>query len=86
MEILRNILYSGTVVAQAILSAEESNCKGGPAVRSKETTSLPLGFLNPSLEMVVKIRLSRFGNRHSPFYNIVVAQARYVHDRFRLAG
>jgi small subunit ribosomal protein S16 len=28
--------------------------------------------------MVVKLRLSRFGNKHSPFYNIVVAQARYV--------
>jgi len=30
--------------------------------------------------MVVKIRLSRFGNRHSPFYNIVVAQARSARD------
>lgn len=28
--------------------------------------------------MVVKIRFARFGPRHSPFYNIVVAQARYV--------
>ena len=27
--------------------------------------------------MVVKIRLSRFGKRHQPLYNIVVAQARY---------
>lgn len=27
--------------------------------------------------MVVKIRLARFGKRNSPFYNIVVAQARY---------
>lgn len=27
--------------------------------------------------MVVKIRLARFGRRHAPFYNIVVAQARY---------
>jgi small subunit ribosomal protein S16 len=26
--------------------------------------------------MVVKIRLARFGRRNSPFYNIVVAQAR----------
>ncbi|KAL9056505.1 MAG: hypothetical protein Q9162_002880 [Coniocarpon cinnabarinum] len=26
--------------------------------------------------MVVKIRLARFGRRHQPFYNIVVAQAR----------
>ncbi|KAJ5182833.1 hypothetical protein N7492_000449 [Penicillium capsulatum] len=26
--------------------------------------------------MVVRIRLARFGNTHSPFYNIVVAQAR----------
>ncbi|KAI9783307.1 MAG: 37S ribosomal protein S16, mitochondrial [Peltula sp. TS41687] len=26
--------------------------------------------------MVVKIRLARFGKRNSPFYNIVVAQAR----------
>lgn len=28
--------------------------------------------------MVVRIRLARFGNKHSPFYNIVVAQARCV--------
>ncbi|KAL4943419.1 hypothetical protein BDV06DRAFT_221257 [Aspergillus oleicola] len=27
--------------------------------------------------MVVRIRLARFGNKHQPFYNIVVAQARY---------
>ncbi|KAJ5619276.1 hypothetical protein N7510_003260 [Penicillium lagena] len=26
--------------------------------------------------MVLRIRLSRFGNKHNPFYNIVVAQAR----------
>ncbi|PWY75150.1 hypothetical protein BO70DRAFT_296370 [Aspergillus heteromorphus CBS 117.55] len=30
--------------------------------------------------MVVRIRLSRFGNRHQPFYNIVVAQARSARD------
>lgn len=29
--------------------------------------------------MVVRIRLARFGRRNSPFYNIVVAQSRYVH-------
>ena len=28
--------------------------------------------------MVVRIRLSRFGNKHQPFFNIIVAQARYV--------
>jgi ribosomal protein S16 len=28
--------------------------------------------------MVVKIRLARFGRRKAPFYNIVVAQARYA--------
>lgn len=28
--------------------------------------------------MVVKIRLARFGRSKAPFYNIVVAQARYV--------
>jgi hypothetical protein len=28
--------------------------------------------------MVVRIRLARFGNKHNPFFNIVVAQARYV--------
>ena len=27
--------------------------------------------------MVVKIRLARFGRANSPFYNIVVAHARY---------
>lgn len=30
--------------------------------------------------MVVKIRLSRFGKRHQPLYNIVVAQARTARD------
>ncbi|KAK9619910.1 37S ribosomal protein S16, mitochondrial, variant 2 [Aspergillus fumigatus] len=30
--------------------------------------------------MVVRIRLSRFGNRHQPFYNIVVAHARSARD------
>ena len=30
------------------------------------------------LKMVVRIRLSRFGNKHQPFYNIIVSQARYV--------
>jgi hypothetical protein len=28
--------------------------------------------------MVLKIRLARFGRRHAPFYNIVVAQARFA--------
>jgi hypothetical protein len=28
--------------------------------------------------MVVRIRLARFGRAHSPFYNIVVTQARFV--------
>ena len=28
--------------------------------------------------MVLRIRLARFGKKHSPFYNIVVAHARYV--------
>lgn len=28
--------------------------------------------------MVLKIRLARFGKRNAPFYNIVVAQARYA--------
>lgn len=28
--------------------------------------------------MVVKIRLARFGRRNSPFYNIVIAHARYA--------
>ncbi|RJE20564.1 hypothetical protein PHISCL_07087, partial [Aspergillus sclerotialis] len=30
--------------------------------------------------MVVRIRLARFGRRHEPFYNIVVAQARSARD------
>lgn len=29
--------------------------------------------------MVLKIRLARFGKRHAPFYNIVVAHARYAY-------
>ncbi|OMP83987.1 Ribosomal protein S16, mitochondrial [Diplodia seriata] len=30
--------------------------------------------------MVLKIRLARFGKRHAPFYNIVVAHARTARD------
>jgi ribosomal protein S16 len=30
--------------------------------------------------MVLKIRLARFGKRHAPFYNIVVAHARYAYN------
>ena len=30
--------------------------------------------------MVLKIRLARFGKRNAPFYNIVVAQARYANS------
>ncbi|KAI5304150.1 37S ribosomal protein S16, mitochondrial [Ascosphaera pollenicola] len=30
--------------------------------------------------MVVKLRLARFGKRHQPLYNIVVAQARSARD------
>ena len=29
--------------------------------------------------MVLRIRLARFGKANKPFYNIVVAQARYLH-------
>lgn len=36
--------------------------------------------LDPAPAMVVKIRLARFGKRNAPFYNIVVAQARYRRD------
>lgn len=36
--------------------------------------------------MVVKIRLARFGRRNSPFYNIVVAHARYVHSQCSTAS
>lgn len=32
--------------------------------------------------MVLKIRLARFGKRNAPFYNIVVAQARFVSHPF----
>ena len=34
--------------------------------------------------MVVRIRLSRFGNKHQPFYNIIVSQARYASFFFLL--
>ncbi|EZF99612.1 ribosomal protein S16 [Trichophyton rubrum MR1459] len=30
--------------------------------------------------MVLRIRLSRFGRKHDPFYNIVVSQARIARD------
>lgn len=33
--------------------------------------------------MVVKIRLARFGKANAPFYNIVVAQARYDNQAYR---
>jgi small subunit ribosomal protein S16 len=35
-------------------------------------------------KMVVKIRLARFGRTNSPFYNIIVAHARYVAPLFTL--
>jgi len=38
----------------------------------------PSGLRRGQLTMVVKIRLARFGRRNSPFYNIVVAHARYT--------
>lgn len=39
---------------------------------------LALRVQDQSGNMVVKIRLSRFGKRHQPIYNIVVSQARYA--------
>ena len=35
--------------------------------------------------MVLKIRLARFGKRHAPFYNIVVAHARYAYTLYARA-
>lgn len=35
--------------------------------------------------MVIKIRLARFGRRNLPFYNIVVAHARYANTIPRLS-
>ena len=34
--------------------------------------------------MVLRIRLARFGKKHAPFYNIVVAHARYVFASFAI--
>lgn len=58
-----------------------------PYYLSGEETATTLGYIQLRVPiritlqpiMVVKLRLARFGNRHSPFYNIVVAQARYAH-------
>lgn len=36
--------------------------------------------------MVVRIRLARFGKRNAPFYNIVVANARYARARVQASG
>jgi small subunit ribosomal protein S16 len=36
--------------------------------------------------MVLRIRLARFGKKHAPFYNIVVAHARYVPPRSSRSG
>lgn len=61
------------LAASSVLSAEV-NIKLAPANTTNPRITLEFGVLI----MVVRIRLSRFGPRHSPFYNIVVAQARYV--------
>ena len=36
--------------------------------------------------MVLRIRLARFGKKHAPFYNIVVAHARYAHFAIALVN
>ena len=41
-----------------------------------QSTPSPSPSPNPEDSMVVKIRLSRFGKRRQPIYNIVVSQAR----------
>ena len=43
--------------------------------RSRRNSNIPTA---QHLTMVLRIRLARFGKKHSPFYNIVVAHARYV--------
>lgn len=58
--------------------AERGGISGSP---KKFATSLPNSceYLDATSHiMVVKIRLARFGRRRAPFYNIVVAQARFV--------
>lgn len=47
-------------------------CRASAIASNTSNCSRP----NPNAIMVLKIRLARFGKRHSPFYNIVVAHAR----------
>ncbi len=49
-----------------------------PSLTTVTQRASPPSTVRP-LIMVVRIRLARFGKKHSPFYNIVVAHARYAH-------
>ncbi len=58
---------------------ERSGAESRDPKKVRDFTSISWVHLEATTHiMVVKIRLARFGRRRAPFYNIVVAQARFV--------
>lgn len=66
-----------TAVIQKLFNAKPSTIAREVALHQKRY-STSVTFHENQFAMVVKIRLARFGKRNLPFYNIVVAHARYV--------
>lgn len=62
---------------------EKDNSALSNTTQSSKSQTLSPSISAPSA-MVLKIRLARFGKRNAPFYNIVVAQARYAISLFPL--
>jgi len=62
---------------QKILGQPRPDRKNGcPRADSELHTQQPKTSRISASDMVVRIRLARFGKRNAPFYNIVVTQAR----------
>lgn len=59
-------------------TSESTTCPTGTIPLIKPPSSLSTLLPSHAETMVLKIRLARFGKRNAPFYNIVVAQARFV--------
>jgi small subunit ribosomal protein S16 len=63
-----------------VLTRHVGKFSARPTVTSRPRTS-SLRSVATHNTMVLRIRLARFGKKHAPFYNVVVAHARYVIPR-----
>jgi hypothetical protein len=63
-----------------VLTRHVGKFSARPKVTSRPRTS-SLRSVATHNTMVLRIRLARFGKKHAPFYNVVVAHARYVIPR-----